>query len=579
MKYKSLVSDVSRTLSMRLSTASFRKECGCTRKECGCTTITKPKQRVAFHHLPVEILDYIFYLVDLVEDYRRCLYVLRLFYYFSKPYFYEQVTFTLTYRFAQFVTYLRVNPDVGQYVKSVDLLGIRSGEEMVEEVGGLHIVAPRVLAGWRDWKVKSNPLFLVPQTEPANTDLAKTASHMLALSLALSKYTLASVKRLFKRRKKEKRKERKGRGRRVTSRHASGHANNGYGSRNVSRNVGDSSDSSDDSGNTTEYPLRRRHPPMNKYLLNYLSSRDVPIGYVLHLVNLCPNVELLNLGGVLLSMDYEVHRAHTYKYSTFDLTHNYPRLLARDVASLMDLLEYGDQLLCASAIRSHSLAVSIMGFGMAREGVGVGGGGGVGVPSLLSALAAPETSRGDGRVFLSDLNLKSLNPAYLTRLDERELLCAIVAVHGHGLRLRITRDRYSGARVTEHELQYLDLSLMVWLTREMVVDFLRELVGEREKEKNTEKEMIRGSSLYSSSAESLVLDSEDDAEEYLRDLVVDLTNLGMYKNLAWAQVIDMATTEGRRLVRAILEDRLEDLHDARARRDRRRRGRIGENYN
>jgi len=120
--------------------------------------------------------------------------------------------FTSTYRFAQFVTYLRVNSEVGQYVQSIDLSGIKPGydedeqeegqeenaENGEEENGGgardpqylLGEIAdnphhervdqfPRgkILAGWRDWKFKNNPLYTI-HPSPSLTKIASNSQFL-----------------------------------------------------------------------------------------------------------------------------------------------------------------------------------------------------------------------------------------------------------------------------------------------------------------------------------------------------------------------------------------------------------------
>lgn len=44
----------------------------------------------------------------------------------------------------------------------------------------------------------------------------------------------------------------------------------------------------------------------NKYLLKFALSKDLPLGYIFHLVRLCPNMTLLNLANLNISSDFEV---------------------------------------------------------------------------------------------------------------------------------------------------------------------------------------------------------------------------------------------------------------------------------
>ena len=195
MKYKSLLSDVSRSISMRISNPNLLASSTTTISTKQIVTSSKRKSPIVpsmqFKDLPIEIQDYVFYLVDSKVDYKSCMYTCKLFYFLAKPYYYQDLHFTTTYRFAQFISYLRLNSNVGQYVRTIDLSGIKPGydEEAQEEEENVNAainavailedqeennnnVHPRlnnhesigkddsdakVLAGWRDWKFKTNP--------------------------------------------------------------------------------------------------------------------------------------------------------------------------------------------------------------------------------------------------------------------------------------------------------------------------------------------------------------------------------------------------------------------------------------
>ncbi|CCH62636.1 hypothetical protein TBLA_0H03550 [Henningerozyma blattae CBS 6284] len=48
------------------------------------------------------------------------------------------------------------------------------------------------------------------------------------------------------------------------------------------------------------------HPYCNKYLLKYASYCDIPVGYILHLLQSCPNLINLNLSNVALANDFRI---------------------------------------------------------------------------------------------------------------------------------------------------------------------------------------------------------------------------------------------------------------------------------
>lgn len=592
MKYKSLLSDVSRSLSMRISNSNLLGIGNTPPVPISATsTITFPpipiNRVVQFHTLPIEILDYVFFLINNKDDYKSCMYVNRLFYFFSKLYYYERLEFTSTYRFAQFILYLRLNSDVGQYVKSIDMSGIKAGldDRVIEDAENIQMGnitedlaqlgnqpihqhvdfddSPKVLAGWRDWKVKSYPLYSINST--SQVSLTKTHTNVSTKSSKSTKSTkLSSIKnRIF--RSNKRRRSSSG----PTSRKA----------QKVSREE------------LYDIPpiLQRNassHPLMNKFLLNYSTSKDIPIGYILHLINLCPNVESLNLGGLSLSTDYEVNKSAMYKFLTFDLIHNYPKTLVKQVEDLMNLEEYADNLTIHESILSYrstkqSSASSV--YSYFPKGV-------IDVPdaiaprkynSLLPPL--PDTvvdmsymKKGDGKVYLSDLNLKSLNGIYLKKISEDELLEVILKLHGSSSRLRLTRDLRNQHYMSIHTLKYIELSSMIWLTRELVQKFLTSMIGSYD----THFESVDCDSDLDSegSIESTTPRKDIEIAAMRQDLVIDLTNSGMYNNLKWAKVIDLNTRGGCRLAWKIINNKVIDPVEERIWRGRNRRGRIGENY-
>lgn len=53
-------------------------------------------------------------------------------------------------------------------------------------------------------------------------------------------------------------------------------------------------------------PFKTCHPYANKFLLKYAPYRDLPIGYILHLLKLCPNIERLNFSHLVFCHDFEI---------------------------------------------------------------------------------------------------------------------------------------------------------------------------------------------------------------------------------------------------------------------------------
>lgn len=53
-------------------------------------------------------------------------------------------------------------------------------------------------------------------------------------------------------------------------------------------------------------PYKRKHPYTNKFLLKYAPYCDLPIGYLLHILKLCPNITKLNLSNLIVCSDFEL---------------------------------------------------------------------------------------------------------------------------------------------------------------------------------------------------------------------------------------------------------------------------------
>lgn len=486
MKYRLLLSDVGRSLSRigRRPTPTATTNLLTTNLASGGGRNGAGGGPTNFLELPSELTEYIVYLVDDPQLWRSCMDCCKQLYAVAKPYFYQDLAFTLTYRFAQFITYLRVNPRVGEFVERIDLAGIAPGidpeelDTILSQAEGLLFLEALAgaRAGWRDWKFANNPLYSRPPVPlaPVVLDLRQPRP-------------------------------------------------------------------------------ARRHPRINKYLVDYATSKDVPAGYIIHLLNLCPNLVLVNLAGLSISPDYEVapQRA-ALKYQTFDTMNNCHKYVSGHLEMLNGLAELplaapDDLRLCALLIRTQ-LRPRYM--------------------SLLTPAPAPADAmyckRGDGRVFLSDLSVKAINRDNLVPVPELEVL-ATLATYGR----------------RSHRIHYVNLSLMVWLNKQLVLEFLRQFVASVAVD-DVDEWFELGARWREPDLDD---DDADDTEgarreirAYRQPLVLDLTDLGMYKLLPWATCLDLMTYEGCRLVRQISGDGVPDPFQEFLRRERLRRGRVGENY-
>ncbi|KAK5960818.1 Cos111p PWA37_002257 [Arxiozyma heterogenica] len=55
-----------------------------------------------------------------------------------------------------------------------------------------------------------------------------------------------------------------------------------------------------------EQPFKTNHPYTNKFLLKYASCKDLPLGYILHILNHCPNLVELDLSHLTICDDFKI---------------------------------------------------------------------------------------------------------------------------------------------------------------------------------------------------------------------------------------------------------------------------------
>ncbi|CDK27873.1 unnamed protein product [Kuraishia capsulata CBS 1993] len=63
-------------------------------------------------------------------------------------------------------------------------------------------------------------------------------------------------------------------------------------------------------------PFSSRHPLANKFLMNYCFSKDLPVGYVIHLIQECEHLKVLNLSNLSLSPDFEMRDYEFFDWCT-----------------------------------------------------------------------------------------------------------------------------------------------------------------------------------------------------------------------------------------------------------------------
>lgn len=581
MKYRSLLSDVSmKALRLYLNKHSLLPLLPLLTPLLPHTlaaTRSLWNRCVSFSQLPVEIQTLVFEHVRDKRSYVNLMCTSRGMYHAARPFLFRSISFTSTYRFAQFVSCLRLNSSLGIYVFEVDLSGIKSGytepedapednehEEIpVDEIAEL---LNRTLAGWRDWKYKNNPLYAL-HPAPA-VPLTKVHS-------SVSLHSQNSLKRVklskyFKRRRSQTEvtvaPPTTGQTTATGHNHPMGHnlLNHAHGT--VHNQVG-----SQMMTHYTQLLLTNGnsniHPKINKFLLNYAQSKDVPTGYVLHLINMCPNLKSVNFANLTFSTDYRIKLKHLRQYQRYDLMNNFPKEMRRTLDEICPLPQqtfFSPFLLPAKPVRFGgsdiaSSASSVFSLGTLTKPI-------FKYNSLLPPLGPPVAeltylAKGDKTVYLSDVNLRAINAAHLDSTLPHEI--------------------FSSLSKNCYVLRLLNMSLMIWINLKSVRTFLLEVLADSLLTRVVDgKEHI----LYNDRSFEITGDEEPPAESSVPRSTtsalqtLDLSNSGMYKNLGWAKHIDLSTYDGHKSLYRILNYEVLTDFEEYVLRDRIRRGRPGENF-
>ncbi|KAA8910379.1 hypothetical protein TRICI_004177 [Trichomonascus ciferrii] len=197
--------------------------------------VTK-RHRLGLTDLPVEILEQVFTHLS-QRDLVKIICLSKQLYHIIQQVIYRQPQFTSTYRVAQFVSAVTKKADVSSLVYELDLSTIEAG--LMNEDG-------LILAGWRDWKLRSEPLYSTSRFTKA----------------------LLSVR---------------------SSSNKNGHIN-------ARNNVSPA----------TIPTLGNEHPIQSPLLKQFSQSKDIPSGALIHALTACRNLTVLDLSYLPLADDYFV---------------------------------------------------------------------------------------------------------------------------------------------------------------------------------------------------------------------------------------------------------------------------------
>ena len=137
-------------------------------------------------------------------------------------------------------------------------------------------------------------------------------------------------------------------------------------------------------------------------------------------------------------------------------------------------------------------------------------------------------NKGDGKVYLSDLNLKEINSAYLKKINEDEILSAIINVHGKRLieydtlLYRIPKPLNVDIAGT---LKYINLSSMIWLNRKLIEKFLTRLL--------TKSRQIWISMVFVTPMSSLIVTSKNLAMTMRTRMTRSKSSVQSFTNRIW----------------------------------------------
>lgn len=258
--------------------------------------------------LPIELLDEIIGTLG-QPALLQLLTVSRLVSSLTVRHLYFEPQFQSTYRFAQFVTTVSHNSDLASYVKVLDLSSIPERTRP-----GTH----EVLAGWRDWKLRNEPLYSRPSLNRTTPSL-----NTLALSPAASLSSENSHHRASKSHQRQKSESftiRKLSGLLKTSKLSSEPAPPKRRKRALSLVTNATNAPSaailpvaaqggalvNAYSQTTGSSASFKHPTQSSLLRQYSNSNDTPRGALLHILHCCQNLLIVDLSGLPLANDYYI---------------------------------------------------------------------------------------------------------------------------------------------------------------------------------------------------------------------------------------------------------------------------------
>lgn len=270
----------------------------------GKKLLLKQQRLLTVAQLPEEVVRLVILFTNDKRTVLNCCYVSRLFNAQAKQILFQRIDLVSTYRLAQLVSSLKEFPN-GRFVKLIDLSHLQPGAVMktnndnhaghgVPEGHAGHANNAQgdgdetddeveyAWASWRDWKFKGDPLYGSDLLNSYNLSKSKSTISYNSVSTksSISNRFVLSFKKLLRK----------------------------FCKREIALNDTDKFDTPGDAVTQRVLidPNKNSHPYTNKFFLKYANLKDVPIGYILYLLEHCYNVEELNFNGLTLSEDFYI---------------------------------------------------------------------------------------------------------------------------------------------------------------------------------------------------------------------------------------------------------------------------------
>ncbi|KAG7754888.1 hypothetical protein KL947_004666 [Ogataea haglerorum] len=366
MKYRSLLTPLSNTRKRIMDAASDTLSVKSLRSSLSVASLRKSPNLSAQHlmDLPDEILTAIVsYLRDDQKSLVHLLYVNKRLNMSVKPVLYENPYVSSTYRLAQLVHTINNSKELALMVKTIDLSTINPGLELEEYAFRLYDIfaeqgdntmpiassSKDILAGWRDWRYRNHPLYGLQRTLTGQAHRSSRSSRPEMKDRKMSASSNSTTGSLFSNnddsetdssrtlsaspiRTKRKKQTFRNSLKQVFKSTSSATVTNFdisdmYSDLKLTKSttpkfppkVSDLDFLTQPDplvvGESTQ-PYSTPHPLQNRFLSQYCYSKDIPIGYLLHIFQECENLVHVDLTGVSCSNDFEMKDYEYFNWQT-----------------------------------------------------------------------------------------------------------------------------------------------------------------------------------------------------------------------------------------------------------------------